>query len=121
MRRDAPLPSITADLLAMQHAAEDVSSREQRRARQQIEVHHAYQRLFFDAAGQLKPEARTVLDDIAFEAALGMASPSLEYAELAAKEGKRRLLLHIFGRFQLSAEQVANLERKLIQEEDNAG
>lgn len=118
MLREVMPPSFSAELLAMQQAAEGVSAKEQRRAREEIEVHRAYQRLFFDAAGQLKADARMVLDDITHAAALGFASPTLDYGELATKEGKRRLLLHIFGRFQLSPERVAKLERTLIQEEE---
>lgn len=115
---DAPLPSITAELYAMRHAAEETSAQAQRRARADLELHRAYQRLFFDEAGQLRADARLVLDDIAHEAAIGFASPSLDYAELATKEGKRRLLLHIFGRFQLSPERLATIERTLVQEEE---
>ena len=70
---------------------------------------------------QLKDEARIGLDDMTHAAALGFASPTLDYGELATKEGKRRLLLHIFGRFQLTPEQVARLERSLIQEDEDAG
>lgn len=121
MPREIMPPSISAELLAMQQAAEGMSAKEKRRARAEIEVHRAYQRLFFDANGQLKDDARIVLDDMTHAAALGFASPTLDYGELATKEGKRRLLLHIFGRFQLTPEQVARLERSLIQEDEDAG
>ncbi|MFY9350657.1 MAG: hypothetical protein WAO77_09950 [Sphingobium sp.] len=111
------MPSISAELLAIQQAAEGQSAKAQRHAREQIGIYQAYQQLFFED-GQLREAARIVLDDLTFEAALGFASPTFDYAELAAKEGKRRLLLHIFARFQLSPARARELERQLIQEED---
>ena len=119
MPRDTGLPSITAELFAIQHGAEERSAHERRRAREQVAIYRAYQRLFFDDAGQLRADARIVLDDLTREAALGFVSPSLDLAELAVKEGKRRLLLHLFARFELSEERLANLERSLIQEENH--
>ncbi|WP_374551966.1 Bbp19 family protein [Sphingobium yanoikuyae] len=118
MPRDAPLPSITAELFAVQQGAESNSVRAKRHARQQVDIHRAYQRLFFDEGGRLTDAARLVLFDIMEEAAIGLMSPSLDHAELAAKEGKRRLALHIIGRFQLSEERLRTLERQLNQEEE---
>lgn len=105
----------------MKQAAEDQSARAVRLARDRVNVHRAYQKLFFHGDGRLREDARLVLGDIMEEAAIGLASPTLDYAELAAKEGKRRLALHIFGRFQLSEERLRALERQLMQEDDNAG
>lgn len=114
----SPVPSISAELYGIQQGAENKSERAQRHARQQVDVHRAYQRLFFDESGRLTDAARLVLFDIMEEAAIGLASPSLDHAELAAKEGKRRLALHIIGRFQLSEERLRTLERQLNQEEE---
>lgn len=117
MPPDAPLPSITGALYAMRHAAEGKSARARDHARRELGVYHAYRQLFFDQEGALREAAQIVLDDMAREAAIGLVSPSLDYAELAAKEGKRRLLLHIFARLELSPERAATLERQLSQEE----
>lgn len=120
MPRDAaPLPSISADLLALTQAAESESSRQQNHARQEIERHQAYRRLFF-RKGVLTADARVVLLDLAREAAIGAASPTIDHAELAVKEGKRRLLLYLFGRFELSGERLIQLEKSLMQEDHDA-
>lgn len=117
MPPDGPLPSITAELYAMRHAAEDGSARAKGHARRELGIYHAYRQLFFDQQGALREAAQIVLDDMAREAAIGLASPSLDHSELAAKEGKRRLLLHLFARLELSPERAATLERQLSQEE----
>lgn len=83
-----------------------------KRRRDARERHEAYLALFFDN-GQLRPAAAIVLDDLAEQAGLGAAAPSIDHDELCVLEGKRRLMLHLLSRFRLSAERAAILQSEL--------
>jgi hypothetical protein len=121
MPPNGPLPSITADLLAIRQAAEARSGKARNTARSQMTVLRAYHQLFHGDDGALREAAQIVLDDIAAEAGFGIINGSIDHADLALAEGKRRMLLHIIARLNVSPERVHELESQMSQEEDNAG
>jgi len=61
----------------------------------------AYRRLFLDDHGQLKPEAKHVLDDLANFTRLWKNSPADSMA-LAVIEGSRQVLRHILKRLKIN-------------------
>lgn len=77
-----------------------------------MRLHRAYRAVFFDEDGMMTDAARIVLEDLSDHAGLGMATAGLEHEELAAREGERRLMLHLFSRFRLNEAEMANLERE---------
>lgn len=111
--------SVSAEVLALKLAAEGTSEKALRKLRALLRLNRAYRRLFFDQAGQLKPEAREVLTDLVEQAGIGQAVRDLDPAVLAMFEGRRRMVLHIFGRFRLPQGRIDQLERDLQPTEDD--
>ncbi len=99
-------------------AASQLSEKARDAQKRELAIFSAYDRLFF-VNGKLREDAQIVLDDLSRRASLGQACPSLDHAELAAAEGARRLLYHIFNRFRLSGTRLEALSRQLHQEEVN--
>lgn len=86
------------------------------RKRHDVEVTEAYRAIFGDAEGNITAAGRIVIDDLAAVAGIGKAAAGLEHEELSVLEGKRRLWLHMMGRFQLSNAQIDDFLKK--QKED---
>lgn len=112
------MESLSADAFAITQRARSRQAQIQDSLNDTIFLNRSYRKLFFDSNGNLKPEARAVLNDLVAESGIGLASPSLGHAELAAKEGRRRMVLHIFGRFRLPANRIDNLEKFLTKEDE---
>lgn len=79
----------------------------------------AYRRLFFDRDGKMTPDARMVLRDLVRESDLARAARDLDPGALALLEGKRWMVLHVFGRFRLPEGRIDQLERDLKSAEDD--
>lgn len=107
--------SLSAEIAALTLHARSTSAKLRDDLKAIFGINRAYLRLFFDAAGNLKPEARTVLLDLIKESDLGAASPDLENGTLQLLEGKRWMVLHVFGRFKLPEGRVRQLENDLRQ------
>lgn len=104
--------SETPELMEIRRAATDGSLRARARWIMKMRLHRAYRAVFFDEDGMMTDAARIVLEDLSDHAGLGMATAGLEHEELAAREGERRLMLHLFSRFRLNEAEMANLERE---------
>lgn len=108
--------SITGELLAITHAAQKRSSIAKLLLMEKRQLHRAYRETFFDQDGRLKPAAQMVLSDLAEMSGIGMAASGLEHEELACLEGRRRMFLHLLGRFKMNSSEIINLERDIAKE-----
>lgn len=104
--------------MAVSHAAAGESARLRRKARHLFTRTRAYRRLFFDEQGQLKPDARIVLEDLVDMAGIGKGQRELDPQVLAMAEGQRRAVLHLFGRFRLPEGRLREIQSTLQQSED---
>lgn len=109
--------SLSGEAMAIAQAARGESVKLRHRARKLWGMSRAYRALFFDDKGQLRPEARTVLADLCEVAAIARAAAVLDHDYLAELEGRRRVVLHIFGRFNLPLAEMDRLERDIDQME----
>lgn len=110
---EQPRRSVGADALALAQAAEDESRKLRFRLRRTLGLHRAYRKLLLDENGELRPEARTVLIDLAERSGLTHASPELDGQVLAMREGQRRVVLHMLGQLRLPEKKVQQIERDL--------
>ena len=108
--------SITGELMAITHAAQKRGTLAKLLLLEKRQLHRAYRETFFDDEGHLKPAAQLVIADLAETSGIGMAASGLEHEELACLEGRRRLFLHLLGRFKLNATEITNLERDIAKE-----
>lgn len=118
----APPPrpwSLSGEVAQLTHAAQGKSAQLRRKVRLLFTRTRAYRTLFFDAEGRLRPEARTVIADIIDKADLHRASLDLDPQALAELEGRRRMAMHIFGRFNVPQSQLDALERDLSDMEND--
>lgn len=111
--------SLSAEVMAAAMAAESTSTKVRNEARQILLRRRAYLRLFFDANGRLKPEAAIVLRDLLDASDFGRAALDIDNGTLQLLEGKRWMVLHLFGRFRLPEGRLAQLEKTLRQAEDD--
>ena len=105
--------SLSAEIMAAVLAAEDKSTKARREFRRIMGLNRAYRRVFFDDAGNLKPDAREVLEDLIEVSQLGRASRDLELGALSELEGRRKMVLHVFGRFRLPEGRLRELQRTI--------
>jgi hypothetical protein len=110
--------SISAEVMALANEASTRTAGMRQRLRGIFELNRAYRRVFFDPAGNLTPPARAVLRDLIDAADFGRAARELDNGTLQVLEGKRRLLLHIFGRFRLPDGRIDQIEQDLRKVED---
>jgi hypothetical protein len=111
--------SLSAETMALAMQAEGVSTRLREELRAIVGLNRAYQRLFFGADGALSREGRTVLRDLIKASEFGCASLDVDNGSLQVLEGKRRLLLHVFGRFRLPEGRLSQLRKDLASTEDD--
>ena len=114
-----PRQSLSAEAMALAMRAEGASAKLRTNIRQIFQRRRAYLKLFFDAQGALKPEARVVLRDLLDASDFGRAAPDLDNGTLQLLEGKRWMVLHLFGRFRLPEGRLTQLEKTLRETEDD--
>lgn len=111
--------TLSAEVAALTLAAQGERGKLRRQLRGIFGKRRAYRKLFFNPDGTLKPEGREVLLDLVETAGIGMAVPDLSHEGQTLFEGQRRLVLHVFGRFNLPEGRVDQLERDLTNLEDD--
>lgn len=109
----APPYSLSGEVASLTLAAEGASARINRQIRGIYGSTRAYRELFFDADGLLRPAAKLVIEDLIDRADLHRASVDLTPQALAEMEGRRRMVMHIFGKFRLPEQRLRELERQL--------
>lgn len=116
---DSPSTSIYPEIHAVVREASAVSARTAEQLRRRLRLWRSYHRTFFDEEGTLRPEARDVLADLVAQSQMGAATTYLTDAELREVEGMRKLVMHLFGRFRLSADEVRRMERQIHEAMEN--
>jgi hypothetical protein len=100
---------ITALSARAKHTADSYSNR-MRGVLAKMGWQDDYRRLFCDPiTGELKPEGEKVLADLARHANFGVIDLQASDSELRMNEGRRQLLLHIFGRIDLGSDRLVKL------------
>ncbi len=117
--------------MALSDEIEAIGARAEREARSKVEqarklvakwlwkdrVVRSYQKLFLDAAGNLKPEAIDVIADLSAVAQIGVADQAgMSEAVLRDRAGRRTMALHVIARMDLDGSQLRDLAAKLRRE-----
>lgn len=110
-----PAMSLSAEVAALEREARDESSKLRDRLFGQLRLIKAYRRVFLEPGAATARDQRLVLGDLIDQSDLGRASVTLEPQMLAAAEGQRRTILHIFGRFRLDNERLRQLRNDLTE------
>lgn len=105
--------SYSAEVMEAAQAATQQSARLRAAMRALMGSHRAYRKLLLDSDGNLKPEARAVLEDLMRKAQMGLASLELDPQTLARREGMRFIVLHIFGSLKMPEAKLRQLENDL--------
>lgn len=107
--------SLTAELAAVERAARSERAKLRGKLFDTIRLTKAYRRVFLQPGAATAKDQQLVLNDLIDRSELGRASLSLDAQELAALEGQRRVVLHLFGRFRLDDARLRQLETDLIE------
>lgn len=115
---DAPM-SLSAEIAAAERAARSESAKIRGTLLATLRLTKAYRRVFLQPGKATAADQRLVLGDLIDRSELGRASLTLDAQELAAMEGQRRVVLHIFGRFRLPEGRIRQLETDLTETTDD--
>ncbi len=79
----------------------------------------AYRALFLDEQGEIRPEAVTVIGDLATKGRLGVVDdPGSSDGALREYAGRRAIVLHLLARLDLSGMRLRDLARKMREAEN---
>lgn len=107
--------SLSAEVAALERTARAESTKLRGQLFGQLRMIKAYRRVFLEPGAASEKDQLLVLGDLIDQSDLGRASVTLDPQALAAAEGQRRTVLHIFGRFRLDNERLRQLRDDLNQ------
>jgi hypothetical protein len=107
--------SLSAEVATLERKARSESAKLRGQLFARLRIIKAYRRVFLEPGAATEQDQRLVLGDLIDQSDLGRAAVTLDAQALAAAEGQRRTILHIFGRFRLDDERLRQLRDDLTE------